>query len=168
MNVYIYFCEFFSTSFYYIKYSYLIQIICKHLTHRWDSNKCYHVGSKWTPGVRAVKGFFIYHRTPELDPHHHKDILRTALFLVVQSLTSLIWWATFFFFLFSFGKQISILIFSIIIIIIVVVVVVVVVHSLRVFHISFSWWFFTGVWVTASHLKPPGFFSVFWPFLTML
>ena len=26
----------------------------------------------------------------------------------------------------------------------------------RVFHISVSWWFFTGVWVTASLLKSPG------------
>ena len=33
--------------------------------------------------------------------------------------------------------------------------------SLRVFHISFSWWSFTGVWVTASLLKSPGLFSVF-------
>ena len=31
----------------------------------------------------------------------------------------------------------------------------------------FSWWSFTGVWVTASVLKYPGFFSVFWPFSTM-
>ena len=27
---------------------------------------------------------------------------------------------------------------------------------IRVFHISVSWWFFTGVWVTASLLKSPG------------
>ena len=38
---------------------------------------------------------------------------------------------------------------------------------IRVFHISVSWWFFTGVWVTASLLKPPGLFSVFWPFSIM-
>ena len=31
----------------------------------------------------------------------------------------------------------------------------------RVFNISFSWQFFTGVWVTASLLKSPGLFSEF-------
>ena len=36
-------------------------------------------------------------------------------------------------------------------------------YSLRVFHISVSWWSFTGVWVTASLLKSPELFSVFWP-----
>ena len=30
------------------------------------------------------------------------------------------------------------------------------------FHISVSWWSFTGVWVTASLLKSPGLFSIFW------
>ena len=35
---------------------------------------------------------------------------------------------------------------------------------IRAFHVSVSRWFFTGVWVTASLLKSPGFFSVFWPF----
>ena len=30
------------------------------------------------------------------------------------------------------------------------------------FHITVSWWCFTGVWVTASLLKSPGLFSVFW------
>ena len=35
-------------------------------------------------------------------------------------------------------------------------------YSLRVFHISISWWSFAGVWVTASFLKSPGLFSVFW------
>ena len=38
----------------------------------------------------------------------------------------------------------------------------------RVFHISVSWWFFTGVWVTASRLKSPGLVSVFWPSSAML
>ena len=38
----------------------------------------------------------------------------------------------------------------------------------RVFHISISWWSSTGVWVTASLLKSPGLFSVFWPFNIML
>ena len=33
---------------------------------------------------------------------------------------------------------------------------------LRVFHSSVSWWSSTGVWVTASLLKFPGLFSVFW------
>ena len=41
-------------------------------------------------------------------------------------------------------------------------------YSLRVFHVSVSWWFFTGVWVTVSLPKYPGLFSVFWPFSTML
>ena len=49
-----------------------------------------------------------------------------------------------------------------------VVVVVVIIYSLRVFHISVSWWSFTEVLVSVSLLKPPGLFSVFWPFSTML
>ena len=32
---------------------------------------------------------------------------------------------------------------------------------IRIFHISVSWWSFTGDWVTASRLKSPGLFSVF-------
>ena len=39
---------------------------------------------------------------------------------------------------------------------------------IRVFHISVSWWYFNGDWVTASLLKSPGLFSVFWPFSIML
>ena len=39
---------------------------------------------------------------------------------------------------------------------------------IRVFHISVSWWSFTGDWVTTSLLKSPGLFSVFWPFSIML
>ena len=39
---------------------------------------------------------------------------------------------------------------------------------IRGFHISVSRWFFTGVWVTASLLKSPGLFLVFWPFSIML
>ena len=35
-------------------------------------------------------------------------------------------------------------------------------YSLRVFHIRISWWSFTGVWMTASLLKSPALFSVFW------
>ena len=42
------------------------------------------------------------------------------------------------------------------------------IYFLRVFHISVSWWSFTGVWVTANLLKSPGLFSVFWPFSIML
>ena len=39
---------------------------------------------------------------------------------------------------------------------------------IRVFHISVSWWSFTGDWVTASLFKSPGLFSVFCPFSIML
>ena len=42
------------------------------------------------------------------------------------------------------------------------------VSFLRVFHISVSWWFFAGVWVTANLLKSPGLFSVFWLIWIML
>ena len=38
---------------------------------------------------------------------------------------------------------------------------------IRVFHISVSWWSFTGVWVTANLPKSPGLFSIFWPFSIM-
>ena len=41
-------------------------------------------------------------------------------------------------------------------------------YTFRVFHTSISWWFFTEVWVTASLLKSPGLFSVFWPSSIML
>ena len=41
-------------------------------------------------------------------------------------------------------------------------------YSSRVFHISISWWFFIGVWVTASLHKSPGLVSVFWPSSAML
>ena len=36
-------------------------------------------------------------------------------------------------------------------------------YFLRDFHISVGWWFFTGVWATASLLNSPGLFWVFWP-----
>ena len=49
-----------------------------------------------------------------------------------------------------------------------VIIIIIIIYCLRVFHISISWWFFTGVWVTASLLKSPGLFSVFWPFSVML
>ena len=44
----------------------------------------------------------------------------------------------------------------------------IIIYSFRIFHISISRWFFTGVWVTASLLKSPGFVSGFWPFSAML
>ena len=40
--------------------------------------------------------------------------------------------------------------------------------TLRDFHTSFSWLPFTAVWVTASLLKSPVLFSVFWSILQML
>ena len=43
-----------------------------------------------------------------------------------------------------------------------------IIYSFRVFHISVTWWFFTGVWVTLSLLKSPGLLSGFWPFSAML
>ena len=44
----------------------------------------------------------------------------------------------------------------------------IIIYSFRVFHISVNWWFFTGVWVTASLLRSPGLVSGFWLFLAML
>ena len=46
--------------------------------------------------------------------------------------------------------------------------IIIIIYSLRVFHISVSWWSFTRVWVTASLLKSSWLFLVFWPFSTML
>ena len=40
-------------------------------------------------------------------------------------------------------------------------------YSWRIFLTSVSWWAFSGVWVTASRLKSPGLFSVFWLIFTM-
>ena len=48
------------------------------------------------------------------------------------------------------------------------IIIIITIWSFRVFHISISWWFFTGVWVTASLLKSPGLVSWFWPFSVML
>ena len=45
---------------------------------------------------------------------------------------------------------------------------IIIIYPLGVFHISVSWWSFPGVRVTASLLKPPGLFSVFWPISVML
>ena len=39
---------------------------------------------------------------------------------------------------------------------------------LWVLHNSVSWWFFTEIWVTASLLKSPEFFLVFWLISTMV
>ena len=41
-------------------------------------------------------------------------------------------------------------------------------NTFWVFHTSMSWWSFTEVWATASLLRSPGLFSVFWPILEML
>ena len=48
------------------------------------------------------------------------------------------------------------------------VLVIIIIIIIRDFHISVSRWFFTGVLMTASLLKSPGLFSVFWPFSIML
>ena len=45
---------------------------------------------------------------------------------------------------------------------------IIIIYSLRIFHICVNWWSFTGVWVTASLLKSPGLFSVFWPISIIL
>ena len=47
-------------------------------------------------------------------------------------------------------------------------IIIIIIYSLRVFHLSFSWWSFTKVWVTASFLMSQGLFSVFWPISIML
>ena len=56
----------------------------------------------------------------------------------------------------------------IIIIAIIIIIIVVIIYSFRVLLIDVSWWSLTGVWVTASLLKSPGLFSIFWPFSIML
>ena len=63
---------------------------------------------------------------------------------------------------------IIIIIIAVIIIIIINIIIIIIIFSFRVFHISVSWWFFTGVWVTASLLKSPGLISGFWLFSAML
>ena len=40
---------------------------------------------------------------------------------------------------------------------IIIIIIIIIAYSL-----SKRWWFFTGVWVTASLLKAPGHLSVFW------
>ena len=47
-------------------------------------------------------------------------------------------------------------------------VIIIIIYSFRVFHISVSWWFFTGVWVTARLLKSPWLVSGIWLFSAML
>ena len=48
-------------------------------------------------------------------------------------------------------------------------IIIIIILSLELsFHISVSRWFFTGVLVTASLLKSPGLFLVFWPSSIML
>ena len=46
--------------------------------------------------------------------------------------------------------------------------IIIIIYSFRDFHISVSWWFFTGVRVTASLLKSPGLVSGVWPFSAIL
>ena len=46
-------------------------------------------------------------------------------------------------------------------------IIIIIIIVIRVFHISVSWWSFTGVLVTASLLKSPGLFSYFCPFSIM-
>ena len=58
--------------------------------------------------------------------------------------------------------------FLVIFVLLISVLSVIIIYSFRVFHISVSWWFFTGVWVTASLLKSPGLVSVFWTSSAML
>ena len=48
------------------------------------------------------------------------------------------------------------------------IIIIIIIYSFRVFHICVSWWFFTGVWMTASLLSSPGLVSGFWPFLARL
>ena len=48
------------------------------------------------------------------------------------------------------------------------IIIIIIIIIIRYFHISNSRWFFSEVWVTASLLKSPGLFLVFWQFSTML
>ena len=45
---------------------------------------------------------------------------------------------------------------------------IIIILLLESFYISVSWWSFTGILVTASLLKSPGHFWVFWPISIML
>ena len=44
----------------------------------------------------------------------------------------------------------------------IIIIIIIIIIPVQVFHISVSWWFLTGIWVTASLLKSPGLFSVLW------
>ena len=61
--------------------------------------------------------------------------------------------------MFAFLSHVNVLLWEMFIIII---------YSFRFFHFSVTWCFFSGIWVTASLLKPLGLVSVFWPFSAML
>ena len=50
----------------------------------------------------------------------------------------------------------------------IIIIFIIIIYSFRGFHIIVTWWFFTGVWVTASLLKSPGLVSGFWSFSAML
>ena len=43
-----------------------------------------------------------------------------------------------------------------------IIIIIIIIFSLWVFHISFSWWSFTEIFVIASLFKSPELFSVFW------
>ena len=49
----------------------------------------------------------------------------------------------------------------------VLIIIIIIIYSFRFLHISVNWWFFIGVWVTASLPKSPGLVTGFWPFLAM-
>ena len=52
--------------------------------------------------------------------------------------------------------------------IIIIIIIIIIIYSLEFFTSALGDSFFTGVWVTASLLKSPGLFSVFWLFSTVL
>ena len=62
---------------------------------------------------------------------------------------------------------IIIIIIIVVFVIIIIIIIIIIIYSFRVFHISVNWWFYTGVWLTASLLKSPGLVLGFWPFLAM-
>ena len=45
---------------------------------------------------------------------------------------------------------------------IIIIIMIIIIYSFRVFHISISWWFFTGVWVTASLRKSPAGLCIYY------
>ena len=48
------------------------------------------------------------------------------------------------------------------------IIIIIIIHSLELFTLALADVFFNGICVTASLLKSPGLFLVFWPFSTML